>query len=162
MVNEQVTVLPLLTPLELVEEGKHMQHCVGIYAVSCMQGRGQIYSLRVDGVRFSTLQTTVTRGTGGPIVRIAQHSGLANKKPPLACRKAADALIQYFRHDTHSLDKYLRWQATIAAKPLDERKMIAMTRPIAAAFETTLPNAWSLDRLLTLARLDLLRSREKG
>lgn len=62
---------------ELKEEGSALEHCVGGYADKCLSGRSNIFSVRKDGERRSTIEIAAK---GGPAAMI-QHYGHKNSKP---------------------------------------------------------------------------------
>lgn len=67
----------LTTTLELIEEGKLMNHCVGGYSSYCVSGRTRIFSITLaDGKARSTLQVNL-QPSG--IWKMTQHYGYGNQ-----------------------------------------------------------------------------------
>jgi len=142
-------IVCLTTAAELVAEGKEMHNCVAGYVGSCLKGRSQIWSVQdLDGKHCSTLETRVKEG----FIRIAQHAGPKNVNPTGSCTEAANSLISHLRDQTAEVNKYARWKQSIASRPMNERTLIALYKPIIAAFDETLPKQWSLERLLSIAK----------
>lgn len=58
-----LSVIPLVTASDMIDEGKQMKNCVATYIGACLRGECQFWSLRLaDQVRISTLQTRVETG----------------------------------------------------------------------------------------------------
>jgi hypothetical protein len=49
-------VVPLVTSLELFDEGKEMHHCVGDYSKQCLLGTSRIFSIRKEGMKVATAE----------------------------------------------------------------------------------------------------------
>lgn len=71
----EISIVPLTTTAELIEEGVAMAHCVASYADDALRGFCCLYSVRRDGVRIATLE--LTRRHRGSL-EVAQLKGLAN------------------------------------------------------------------------------------
>ena len=88
----RVTIMPLVSPEELREEGQGLSHCVGSYAGACRNGNSHILSFRyyqndAEFDRLSTIEVSgVDRETGRLEVR--QHRGRANGAPPAEATQA--------------------------------------------------------------------------
>ena len=50
------TIRELISGIELFDEGQNMQHCVGGYSRSCVEGYSAIFSLTLDGQRSITIE----------------------------------------------------------------------------------------------------------
>jgi hypothetical protein len=50
------TVVPLLSSLELFDEGKEMHHCVSSYARQCLLGTSRIFSIRKGEYKIATVE----------------------------------------------------------------------------------------------------------
>lgn len=74
-----IEILPLTHSTALDEEGKALNHCVGMYDGSCAYSRTHIVSLRgPDGKRCSTAEISLN-DKGRP--RLVQHQGPHNSPP---------------------------------------------------------------------------------
>jgi len=79
-------IKPLVTGLDLYNEGREMRHCVSSYTGQCLHGGCRVFSLvEADGTR-STL-SLLHRTAGGFV--IGQHKGQANGPVSPAAAKAA-------------------------------------------------------------------------
>lgn len=76
----------LLSPAELIVEGKQMAHCVGQYVPSVAEGKCVILALHVCGHR-STVELS-------PCGEVRQHRGPANAKPHDLCVRALEVLCR--------------------------------------------------------------------
>ena len=154
--TETRRIVCLTTADELVAEGKMMHNCVASYAGACLQGRSQIWSIQdLTGKQMSTLETCIHEDT--LLVRIVQHAGPKNVTPSATCNRAAALLLKYLEQRASKMAAYSDWRKSIAARPTNERTLIALYRPIIAAFDATLPKRWPLDRLRTFAKAELVR-----
>ncbi len=144
-----LTAVSLCTPMDLIQEAARMDHCVDTYIGRCMRGESQFWSFRQwDGRPLSTLEARVERNS----VVSVEHRAASNNKPNRECICAAEALIKHLRQPGAISESYWRWKNTIAKHPVDQRTMIALTRPIIAALRATLPKRMSFDTLLRMAR----------
>lgn len=87
----------LSTSESLREEGRLMEHCVGMYDFKCASGKSHIFSVRnADGERISTLEIGVglTKRSGRKFF-ILQNLGFRNRQPPISCRRAAKAFLNH-------------------------------------------------------------------
>jgi hypothetical protein len=73
--HQEWTVKEILHSGDLMEEGKHMRHCVSCYATDIKEGRSSIWSLRCDGARALTVE--VANG----MRRVVQARGKCNRNP---------------------------------------------------------------------------------
>ncbi len=149
--TEKRLVVGLTTAAELVAEGRTMHNCVASYAGSCLQGGSQIWSIRsLGGESCSTLETSIPERSRK--LQIIQHTGLNNGTPSPDCRLAADLLVNHLNRRETDLVTYARWKKDIVGRSIDERTLIALQRPVLASLEAILPKAWSLERLLSMAK----------
>jgi hypothetical protein len=73
--NQEWTIREILHSGDLIEEGRHMRHCVSCYAIDIEEGRSSIWSLRCDGVRALTVEV---ENAGR---RVVQARGKCNRDP---------------------------------------------------------------------------------
>lgn len=73
---DEITVLPLTTGKDLIEEGAKMRHCVGDYINACLSGRSRIFSLKSDEEN-ATLELI---NDGGKQWKVRQIFGISNKE----------------------------------------------------------------------------------
>lgn len=151
----------LVTAEELMEEGADMGHCVGSYAIHCLSGDAIIFSVRDrDGRRCSTMQVSISQDKKGDVkVSIAQHKGKNNAEPSQECQIAALLLLRHLNQDTN-LSAFLAWRKSIAGLGKDTRALLAITRPMVAALRKVLPDAWPLERFITLTRENANKGRQ--
>lgn len=78
------------SPLQVVEEGQAMHHCVGSYSGMVAKGHYLVYSIRKNGKRSSTLGVRVTDGKYSE----DQHYGVCNTlvEDPIEIRLVAELL----------------------------------------------------------------------
>jgi len=55
-IYDGMVICRLCNELELMKEGIAMHHCVGTYGDYCHKNAGSIWSLRVDGEPYATIQ----------------------------------------------------------------------------------------------------------
>lgn len=72
--GEWVRIRQLRSYPELLDEGRHMHHCVASYVRQCQRGRRGIYSLTFNGGRMLTLEVT-------PDYQLVQARGKYNRRP---------------------------------------------------------------------------------
>jgi hypothetical protein len=90
----KVSVIPLTTPTELVEEGKLLSHCVASYVNDCLLHGSHIVSLRdANGRSLSTAELRWINDEGEERWHCGQHLGLKNGPPP---DHAAQAFEKWF------------------------------------------------------------------
>jgi hypothetical protein len=150
-----ITIVPLLRPADLQEEGARMNNCVAGYVQQCVKGKSQIWSVRLDDrIRLSTLETKIRispEGRGSLFV--VQHKGAGNREPPEAARNAAHAHVAHLSKSAEKMQAYLDWKQTISRQPLDVRQRHALMLPVIAALEKTLSGQWSWQHLLEMQPL---------
>jgi hypothetical protein len=83
-------IVPLTSPLELLDEGRAMHHCVATYARRIAAGTAYIY--RVLGPERATL--SIARAATGPGWKVDQISGVANEEVGHATRLAVTAWLR--------------------------------------------------------------------
>jgi hypothetical protein len=72
-------VIELTSQTELEQEGRQLEHCVGAYAASCLDGTTFIYAVRDrHGRHCSTFEIRIAETT--PV--LIQHKALRNSEPP--------------------------------------------------------------------------------
>ncbi len=76
--HEKLSIEEITASKILIEEGKHMKHCVGSYATYCAKGKTAIFSMRkyIDGVLLETLATIEVNLS---LKRIVQAKAKMNK-----------------------------------------------------------------------------------
>jgi hypothetical protein len=86
-------VVPLRTPLDLVEEAIAMHHCVDQRVADCDSGRTRIYGIRRrdDGARLATLEVRWSARRGSP--RLVELRGLLNRPAPEPVRAFAKRVV---------------------------------------------------------------------
>lgn len=153
-----LTVVPLVTASDMIDEGKQMKNCVATYIGACLRGECQFWSLRSSGqVRISTLETRVeTSGKGAPRIQIVEHKGPANSAPSAAAASVAGQLVRHLAEQPVRVDTYLKWKRLVASRSMNERTAIALVRPIIVSLEEVLPKAWTLDQLIVAADFNRL------
>jgi hypothetical protein len=52
------------TAADLSEEGRAMHHCVSSYSANCKRGDSRIFSIRLNGERFSTMELRLSDENG--------------------------------------------------------------------------------------------------
>ena len=72
--GEWVRIRQLRSYAELLDEGRHLHHCVASYVQQCRRGRRGIYSLTFSGGRMLTLEVT-------PDYQLVQARGKYNRRP---------------------------------------------------------------------------------
>lgn len=81
----------LLTPAELVTEGREMSHCVGNYSDEVRKGRCLIVAIRIDtrsGTYRSTVEIHPKRGS------VRQHKAKCNGQPHPLCVRALQVCLR--------------------------------------------------------------------
>jgi hypothetical protein len=148
----EITIVPLLTPEALKQEGIRMGNCVASYVESCMKGKSQIWSVRLlDGTPLTTLETRIRTWAGGRRdLEIVQHKGVHNGPAPEAAQAAARAHVSQIAGSSFEMQKYLDWKQTISRQPLELRQRHALVLPIISAMKSTLKGKWSWDRLVAM------------
>ena len=128
-----------------------MSKCFATYSCPCLEGSIPIFSIRdSSGGHCSTLETSVVKDSLQ--FRIVQHKGPKNSAPSAACRVAANLLLKHLDRSREETRAYMNWKKSIADRPIDERVLIALYKPILASLDATLPKQWSVESLLSLAR----------
>lgn len=150
----EVRLVPLLTPDDLRREGEQMRNCVANYVERCAKGASQFWSVRhVDGIPLSTLEThLISSPPGRYSLTIAQHKGQGNGPVPPIAAAAAQAHIARLSAAPNLMQVYLDWRETISRQPLELRHRRALMIPVLSALEGTLPERWSLAKLIELTQ----------
>lgn len=95
--SEHMTVLPITSRLDLLEEGSMMSHCVFSYLPACLSGDSMIFSIRDPlGERVATLELNKD-GDGEdelPLFKIGQCFAKNNTQAPQSAWAAAESFIQ--------------------------------------------------------------------
>lgn len=151
----EVRLVPLLTPDDLRREGERMRNCVANYVERCAKGSSQLWSVHhVDGIPLSTLETQlISSPPGRHSLTIAQHKGQGNGPVPPIAEVAVQAHIARLAADPHLMQVYLDWRETISRQPLELRHRRALMIPVLSALERTLPERWSLAKLIELVQI---------
>ena len=88
------SAVPLISAVELAEEGEAMDHCVDNYVTRCITGETHIISLRYpDGSRASTVELGIETEGETTTVYIRQNQTYENAEPDENIRKAAEDLV---------------------------------------------------------------------
>ncbi|WP_223649051.1 PcfJ domain-containing protein [Hymenobacter psoromatis] len=87
---------------ELLDEGRHMHHCVASYVHQCQRGRRGIYSLTFNGSRMLTLEIT-------PDYQLVQARGKYNRRPTPLERQW---LIHWLQKERLTADDYV-WEGIL-------------------------------------------------
>ena len=130
----------------LSAEAEAMSNCVASYAHPCMTGQSQIWSIhKADGTRVTTLETQVISNEDGAArIRLGQHAGPRNTRPPKKAVTAAQELLHILAARPPVLQRYLDWKNTTARTPISERRLAASVGVIITALEEVLPTRWGL------------------
>ncbi len=94
------SISPLTRITQLLDEGRRMRNCLqdGRYNRPAVLGRTALFSLRVDDESATLALKPNERGVNGKVWidgwEIDQFRGPSNGEPSIACRHAADSLIQ--------------------------------------------------------------------
>jgi len=89
-------IVPLVNEAMLREEGRRLQHCVASYSYRCLTQPVHVASVRDDaGNSCSTVEIHLDRKAYGWRPELAQHRGLRNRQPSLACRRAVHAWLKW-------------------------------------------------------------------
>jgi len=139
--------LPNAEPLSA--EAEAMYNCVASYLHPCMTGQSQIWSLHnADGTRVTTLETQIIRGDDDATrIRLGQHAGPRNTRPPKKAVKAAQELLHILAARPQVLQCYLDWKNTTARTPISERRLAASVGVIITALEEVLLTGWTLHEM---------------
>jgi hypothetical protein len=95
---EELRVVALTRPEELVEEGRVMGNCVGTYIQDCLDGRAYLFSVRGgDGVPLATgeLDFVPRRTSGRQQIFIVQLKGPGNQRPSSQAARAFHAFTRF-------------------------------------------------------------------
>lgn len=92
---DDLRIVQLINKWELIDEGRLMQHCVGMHYSFCLNGTSQIFSIRAsDNTRLSTLELCIGNLKGAQFT-ISSHFGFKNALPSDGSKKAAGALVDF-------------------------------------------------------------------
>lgn len=153
LVCYQITIVPLCTPDELIQEAQSMKSCVGGYSGRCLRGESQIWSLRQeDGRPVSTLETVIEWKNDRLVPKIVQHRGLSNAWTERKCDMAASQLIRHLSGKQESLEGYWRWKVSVSNLSRNNREMMVLTKPIIATLKAILPVKISFESLVEMGR----------
>jgi hypothetical protein len=150
-----VRLVQLLKPDDLRWEGERMRNCVANYVERCAKGSSQLWSVRhVEGIALSTLEThLISHPSGRHSLTVAQHKGQGNGPVPPIAEAAVQAHLAHLASAPHLMQVYLDWRETISREPLELRHRRALMIPVLSALEATLPERWSLARLIELVQI---------
>lgn len=95
---EELRVVALTRPEDLVKEGRVMGHCVGTYIQDCLDGRAYLFSVRGgDGKPLATGELRFSRrgAPGRHQVHVVQLKGPGNQHPSSQAARAFHAFTRF-------------------------------------------------------------------
>ena len=110
--NTDIKVVPLTNPIELVNEGITMSHCVGLgdYADSCAKGLSRVYSILEDGVNTATVEI-VPYGNKWAVRQVTtKHSHPAGSNAIQASEKLVEDFQKAIRDGAKHKTQYIHYQ----------------------------------------------------
>ena len=99
-----ITVVPLTTTHALLEEGRHMKHCVAVYTNSCTDGQARIFSIRQGTATLATTELALKAGKW----HVAQTRAWRNGEASERAHHAVKILVRAYRQrwaETHNTPK---------------------------------------------------------
>ncbi len=97
-----LTVVPLNSAAELLEEGRRLRHCVATYSEKCLFDIVRIVSIRdATGRSLSTVQVAFDNQTKWQIV---QHRGARNAEPPAVAHRVVSDWLYDVRARNYPVD----------------------------------------------------------
>lgn len=148
--SDDLFIVPLLTPEELVEEGRVMNNCIETYQTACAQGRCQLFSIRDQNhQRQSCVETTLHQALAGRFeLRVVQHRAYGNTRPEHKESRAIEALVKHVEVGGTDIMGYWAWKTKVAVLNMEQRRAKARMLPILRALEAVLPTRYAFDRLV--------------
>ncbi len=91
----ELTVCSLTNTVQLQLEGAQLNHCVSVYARSCMYGNSNIVSIRdAHGKSLATAEISINLDEEGKLVpSVVQHQAHSNLEPIRECKAALSAAM---------------------------------------------------------------------
>ncbi|MBX9900331.1 MAG: PcfJ domain-containing protein [Burkholderiaceae bacterium] len=127
---DDLRIVQLINKWELIEEGRFMQHCVGMHYSFCLNGTSQIFSIRApDNTRLSTFEVCIG-SLKGAHATISSHFGFKNALPSERCKNAAAALVDFL--NSPQCEWLFERQVQFKAKKLRHEKPSGCDRVVEA------------------------------
>lgn len=110
-------------------------------------GQSQIWSRHnADGPRVTTMETQIITGEDSAArIRLGQHAGPRNIRPPKKAVKAEQELLHILAARPQVMQCYLDWKNITARTPISERRLAASVGVIITALNEVLPARWGLE-----------------
>lgn len=97
-------IVPITSAAGLVEEGNHLDHCVGGYYQQCRSGTVQILSLRRDGEHAATIELTLSGTTGDALsFQVGQFKARRNRRPDDELHDVLRAFLGALNNGAHPI-----------------------------------------------------------
>lgn len=97
-------IVVLSSAVDLVEEGRILDHCVGGYYDICRRGDTQILSLREDGKRVAAVELKLGSDLTAPTLEVGQFKAYRNATPPGHLHDPLRAFLQAVRNGDHPVN----------------------------------------------------------
>lgn len=75
------TIRELVTPKEIVDEGKAMRHCVATYVPACAKGQKSVWSMQVEDTETGAKKRVLTIAVKNDAKTVVQARGTCNAMP---------------------------------------------------------------------------------
>ncbi len=97
-------IVVLSSAMDLVEEGRVLDHCVGGYYDICRRGDTQILSLREDGKRVATVELKLGSDLAALTLEVGQFKAYRNATPPVHFHDPLHAFLRAVRNGDHPVN----------------------------------------------------------
>lgn len=97
-------IVVLSSAMDLVEEGRILDHCVGGYYDICRRGDTQILSLREDGKRVATVELKLGSDLAALTLEVGQFKAFRNAMPPVHLHDPLRAFLRAVRNGDHPVN----------------------------------------------------------
>ncbi len=97
-------IVVLSSAVELVEEGRAHDHCVGGYYDICRRGDTQILSLREEGRHAATVELKLGPDLSSIAIEVGQFKAYRNATPPAHLHDPLRAFLRAVRSGEHPVD----------------------------------------------------------
>ena len=104
-----VRAVPLTNTLDLLAEGKQMDHCVGAYSNSCTSGQSRIFSIRQDEAILATTELVLRNSRWQPIQTKAKHNHPPSDTAVHAAKTVAQAYQEHWKEQSGQEHRHTTW-----------------------------------------------------
>ena len=120
--DQEIEIVPLTNPIELLNEGKYMKNCIVTYQDDCIRGDHRAFSVRKDGKQIATALLEQRDGEWRAVQTRAKRNQKPSEEVLLATRNLSEEFRERERKGNIEHQLSLIHHETGDIKPYRERK----------------------------------------